>query len=926
MATANVRPLDTGDHTRLQAGTFIQPCAGVPSSYYCAGLPCGVDRQGNSISLAEGSNTGSTTSTRSVCINSVSSTQGNRGLAPSVQSQTTQPSYCVSTFQDGGPSSCQVPASARRFHGNVRSEGCIFHGSDFHWSPQISPVHLESNDVRICSPTVWNCKCPSGLHKDIEASGLSASSPRDSLCYLHRRPPYPGQILGDLSRQCHNSDFSHSEFGFPHQLGKVEVGTKSADSVSGDGNQHTRYDNQLTSREGGQTSARLSGVVIKEICHCPLSLQGVRSYDSSSRSSYSGSTSLPGSSKGPVGCPSPDRVVRRTGSSLTGNEGGVGLVGGVSRCVERQVSSPTETQSYYSDGLVQQRLGCSLRTQLGAGTVEPGRTESPHQSVGNVGSQQRSGTSGESSNRCVCGSSVRQYLSSDLHQLSRGNSVLAPEQVGVQTVVVVSEAQYPTHCSVSSRETQSGSRLSVSKVQRQLGMVPKVCNTSNSTSTVTVDTRGGSVCSSSECTVSSLRLLETGPTGMADRRILHPVEQTGKLCISSILSHPQSPSQNSPGQGSPYSDSASMDNSTLVPGFAIASGTGSGIASTTPRSSSRSVVRAASSTRKPDVASRVAAIRSTLRARGISERVSRVILQSVRCGTAKQYNSAWRRWDRWCKRQKEDPISAPIPVVLEFLADQLDRKLQYRTINVYRSAISSVHLPVEGYRLGNHPLVTQFMRGVYISRPPQPKYTLVWDVRQVLELLRRWSPAKELSLKKLTFKTVMLVALCTASRCSDLASLQVESVSLSKGSAVLFPARLSKTDRPAKKRKLFVLPAFKKDRRLCVVYYLVSYLRRVELVRKHKQVLFVSFMTGKPVLSATIARWIRWVLQEAGIDKSFSAHSTRAAVTSALHFKGASLQQILCLANWSSARTFAKHYQCEMVSSISPVLDTLATD
>ena len=67
------------------------------------------------------------------------------------------------------------------------------------------------------------------------------------------------------------------------------------------------------------------------------------------------------------------------------------------------------------------------------------------------------------------------------------------------------------------------------------------------------------------------------------------------------------------------------------------------------------------------------------------------------------------------------------------------------------------------------------------------------------------------------------------------------------------------------------------------------------------------------------------VTPEAGIDKSFSAHSTRAAVTSALHFKGASLQQILNLANWSSARTFAKHYQCEMVSSVSPVLDTLAT-
>ena len=49
--------------------------------------------------------------------------------------------------------------------------------------------------------------------------------------------------------------------------------------------------------------------------------------------------------------------------------------------------------------------------------------------------------------------------------------------------------------------------------------------------------------------------------------------------------------------------------------------------------------------------------------------------------------------------------------------------------------------------VGNHPLVTRFMRGVFQSRPTFPKYTEIWDVNVVLSHLKILSPVAKLSLQ-----------------------------------------------------------------------------------------------------------------------------------------------------------------------------------
>ena len=74
-----------------------------------------------------------------------------------------------------------------------------------------------------------------------------------------------------------------------------------------------------------------------------------------------------------------------------------------------------------------------------------------------------------------------------------------------------------------------------------------------------------------------------------------------------------------------------------------------------------------------------------------------VLAQSVRPGTSSQYNSCWQYFVNWCISRETYPAEAPLAEVLEFLSHLFrERGLAYRTINCYRSAISSFHAPIDG--------------------------------------------------------------------------------------------------------------------------------------------------------------------------------------------------------------------------------------
>ena len=65
----------------------------------------------------------------------------------------------------------------------------------------------------------------------------------------------------------------------------------------------------------------------------------------------------------------------------------------------------------------------------------------------------------------------------------------------------------------------------------------------------------------------------------------------------------------------------------------------------------------------------------------------------------------------------------------------------------------------------------------------------------------------------------------------------------------------------------------------------------------------------KPVTSSTIARWLKEIMKEAGIDTSiFKAHSSRGAAVSAAKDHGVAVADIMKTADWSQETTFTRYY------------------
>ena len=119
-------------------------------------------------------------------------------------------------------------------------------------------------------------------------------------------------------------------------------------------------------------------------------------------------------------------------------------------------------------------------------------------------------------------------------------------------------------------------------------------------------------------------------------------------------------------------------------------------------------------------------IRRHLASRKISTAATKLILASWRDTTNANYNSAWKKWEKWCGEQDVPPFAADVSAVLSFLTHEFEEGKQYRSLNCYCSAISSTHLPIKRVPVGQHPLVIRLLKGAFNLRPPKPRYSHTW--------------------------------------------------------------------------------------------------------------------------------------------------------------------------------------------------------
>ena len=152
------------------------------------------------------------------------------------------------------------------------------------------------------------------------------------------------------------------------------------------------------------------------------------------------------------------------------------------------------------------------------------------------------------------------------------------------------------------------------------------------------------------------------------------------------------------------------------------------------------------------------------------------------------------------------------------------------------------------------------MKGVFEKKPALPRYKNTWDVNIVLKELETWIPTEKLTLKELTYKLCILIALLSGQRCQTIQALQItpDAMQLTDSKCTFHVNSLLKHSWRGTHQALIKLYSFKTNESLCVVHVLQEYLNRTRKLRGDCPNLFVTLLAPHTAAATdTISRWLK---------------------------------------------------------------------
>ena len=574
-------------------------------------------------------------------------------------------------------------------------------------------------------------------------------------------------------------------------------------------------------------------------------------------------------------------------------------------------------RSNHNDRQLKTGLGGGLQWYNNTGTVEPERTNRTYQCIGTASSN-------------VCGEVIhsRKNKHSRSHSSGQSDDNVTNQQDGWNTVrktfsnnervlaILHIETDH-SYSRISAGITQPDCRSGIQSVHGSQQLDAEQHHLAPNRTDLGIS-GGGPLCGSPQYSEETVRQLEARSGGNSNGCIQHKLEESQSVPVSSIQHDCPLPGKDKERPGYSNIGDTSVAGTTMV-SHDIGYDSESANFITTITEHPRIPQRGPSSTNSDQRSnfSGMENLRQRLQTQGFSEQSSTLLLDARRASTQTAYAGPWKKWCSWCDRQKINPVQATVGQIANFITSRLELGLEYTTLNSYRSAISAYHPEVDGVKVGKHPMITQLLRGVFNRKPPKPRYIETWDVNIVLGYIK--DMGINLSLKELTLKLTMLLALTTVARTSELHKLDPNWM-LDKGDCVIFHiVELTKTKRPSKPQLTLTVHNYPHEQLLDVVSCLRLYLTKTKGFRKdtnQKHRLFLSLNKPyKPVVACTIARWLKTLMEKAGVDTSiFKAHSTRAASTSKAKKQGVSTSQIVKCANWARATTFEKFYHKKIVT------------
>ena len=252
-----------------------------------------------------------------------------------------------------------------------------------------------------------------------------------------------------------------------------------------------------------------------------------------------------------------------------------------------------------------------------------------------------------------------------------------------------------------------------------------------------------------------------------------------------------------------------------------------------------------------------------------------------------------KKWLAYCQRINSDPHHSTIELGINFLMDLFDAGLSYSSIGTARSVLSLIMHPIDGHDFGSHPLVSRFMKGMFMQRPKLPKHVVSYDPQKILNFLAGLPSWGTIDLEWLTYKVAAIIALSSGHRGQSICSLSLDHMSINAERVLFYiPVRVKNTSRSFHPEPIS-LASFEENESICPVRNVIEYIKATALNRKSRN-LVVSYRTFDSISIATFGSYIKTVLQAAGINiQIFQAHSTRHASNSKKFAEGIPINAIL---------------------------------
>ena len=854
-------------------------------------------------------NSSSTVQQTRILSSNVFSRKEKRGLSSSPGLKSTKYIYRNNPFQNGKSRHAKISHKPWRLHDKHRLDRRLSVCPNSSEISKIPSIYLAKQSLPIQSDAL-RTKCSSqGIHEAIKTGRSLASRPGNPSHHILRRHSDNGFLCGISKTTQTNNYLPSGIIRVPDKLRQVNVNPNSKDSIPG---VVDRFDTNVvhSARNKNHVNSQSMSACQQTTTNYSRSLTGSRPTRILPTGSVVSTVTLSSASRTSNKFTETVVRLRPTNTSDTPSQGGLIMVDKQSTLVERQSNTTSNCRYYDNIRCFQNGLGCfhgnpDDRRQVVAG--------------GSTGTHQYPRT--QSGIFCSQVVLERQNKPSDLLKIGQhyGGSVL--EQHGGHTLSSASStdsrdlgmvrkekriSSRPTY----SRSKQYGSRCRVpsyeglERLEAEVRCDPPINNRMpNRPICITPVPPARQICQ-----------LETGPQRIIHGCLYNQLEQHDSVCLSSVQSHPCSPAQSESRECDPGVSSSTLVGPTVV---ASVDRNVDRLPSVLGKQQGTPDGHVESGSIPPTIphaqVSRVENIRGQFASTGLSNTAVELLSNSVKASTAKSYNCSWTIWSRWCDKRQSNPIFCPINEILIFLAEKYSEGKEYRTINVFRSAISSTHIHIDNKPVGQHPLVIRLMKGISISRPPQPRYHTTWDVKTVTEFLSNLGDNSSLSLKQLSQKLCILMALSCPERSSIMATLDVRYMRrYPEGIKFLHTTYRKPSHNGTLGESIY--PKFSQCSRLCPVECLSTYLEKTKQWRPFsdsmQQLLFLALKKPhRPVSSATLSRWLKEVIHLAGIKEDiFKGHSVRGASTSAAKRAGLSIGTILSMADWTNTSTFNKFY------------------